>query len=78
MKVKIVGKEPGGSMILSLINSSQSFRWNLILSERPPGHIDPTEDDLDTGRDILSYYFESTFKLVAVSKKLQRLHFCIF
>ena len=69
---------PGGSIIPSLIKSSQSFRLILNLLDKPPAQIDPTEDDLDIDRDISLAFFETASKLETETRKLPGLHFYIF
>ena len=62
----------------SLIKSSQSFRLILNLLDKPPTQIEPTEDDLDIGRDISLAFFETARKLETENRKLPGLHFYIF
>ena len=69
---------PGWSIIPSVIKSSQSFRLILNLLDKPPTQIEPTEDDLDIGRDISLAFFETARKLKTENRRLPGLHFYIF
>ena len=69
---------PGGSIIPSLIKSSQSFRLILNLLDKPPAQIEPAEDDLDIDRAISLGFFKTASKLETGNKTLPGLHFYIF
>ena len=64
-------------MIPSRINDSQSSNMIRNLPDKPPGQTEPTEDDLDIGRDIFRVSNVTRRQPVTVSKKLERVQFYI-
>ena len=64
-------------MIPSCIKDSQSSRMIRNLPDNPPGQTDPTEEDLEIGRDIFLVSTVTKGQLAAVSRNLKIMHFYI-